>query len=196
MKSKIGILALFLLSQICFGQALTRKLIHGQVVNDSINVENVVVFNANSKTGTMTSKQGFFTINVKENDTLVFSSLQFKSKKYIYSEIKDSKLEAEKLKIQNQQISLTADEYKSKLEKANIKILQMEQDKVELERIIERLKHETMDVNARVQKLLEENGKINDLSIKRLKEFETLKSKSEEFERSQSSSSLSQIDEA
>lgn len=92
MKSKIGILALFLLSQICFGQVLTRKLIHGQVVNDSTNVENVVVFNINSKTGTVTSSQGFFAINVKENDTLVFSGLQFKSKKYIYSEIKGSNL--------------------------------------------------------------------------------------------------------
>jgi len=104
MKSKIGIFALFLLSQICFGQALTRKLIHGQVVNDSINVENVVVFNVNSKTGTMTSKQGFFTINVKENDTLVFSSLQFKSKKYIYSEIKDSDLKI-KLEVFTHQLS-------------------------------------------------------------------------------------------
>jgi hypothetical protein len=104
MKSKIGILALFLLSQICFGQALTRKLIHGQVVNDSTNVENVVVFNINSKTGTLTSSQGFFTINVKENDTLVFSGLQFKSKKYIYSEIKGSNLKI-KLEVFTHQLS-------------------------------------------------------------------------------------------
>lgn len=88
MKSKISILVLFLLSQICFGQIGTRKLVRGQVVNDSINVENVVVFNVNSKTGTVTSSQGFFKIDVKENDTLVFSGLQFKSQKLVYSEIK------------------------------------------------------------------------------------------------------------
>jgi hypothetical protein len=104
MKSKIGILALFLFSQICFGQASTRKLIHGQVVNDSIKVENVVVFNINSKTGTVTGSQGFFAINVKENDTLVFSGLQFKSKKYIYSEIKDSDLKI-KLEVFTHQLS-------------------------------------------------------------------------------------------
>lgn len=92
MKNKIGILALFLLSQVCFSQLLTRKLIHGQVVNDSIKAENVVVFNVNSKTGTITSSQGFFSINIKENDTLVFLGLQFKSKKYVYSDIKGDNL--------------------------------------------------------------------------------------------------------
>ena len=89
MKSKISILVLFLLSQICFSQIGIRKLVRGQVVNDSINVENVVVFNVNSKTGTVTGSQGFFKIDVKENDTLVFSGLQFKSKKVVYSEIKE-----------------------------------------------------------------------------------------------------------
>ncbi len=88
MKKKINILVLFLITQLCFSQIGTRELIRGQVVNDSVNVENVVVFNVNSKTGTVTGKQGFFKINVKENDTLVFSGLQFKSKKVIYSEIK------------------------------------------------------------------------------------------------------------
>ncbi|KAB1156716.1 peptidase associated/transthyretin-like domain-containing protein [Flavobacterium luteum] len=92
MKSKIGILAFFLFGQICLGQIGTRKLIHGQVVNDSINVENVVVFNANSKTGTVTSNQGYFSIYVMQSDTLVFSGLQFKSKKIIYSEIKGSEI--------------------------------------------------------------------------------------------------------
>ncbi|PWA06516.1 carboxypeptidase-like regulatory domain-containing protein [Flavobacterium psychrotolerans] len=104
MKNKIGILALLLLSQVCFSQLLTRKLIHGQVVNDSINVENVVVFNANSKTGTVTSSQGFFSINVRENDTLVFSGLQFKSKKYVYSDIKGIDLKI-KLEIFTHQLS-------------------------------------------------------------------------------------------
>lgn len=88
MKKKINILVLFLITQLCFSQIGTRELIRGQVVNDSVNVENVVVFNVNSKTGTVTGKQGFFKINVKENDTLVFSGLQFKSKKVVYSEIK------------------------------------------------------------------------------------------------------------
>lgn len=104
MKRIIGLVALLFLSQICLGQISTRKLIHGQVVNDSIYVENIVVFNANSKTGTVTSPLGFFSINVKENDTLVFSGLQFKSKKIIYSEIKGSELKI-KLELFSRQLS-------------------------------------------------------------------------------------------
>ena len=92
MKSKIGILTIIFFGHVCLGQIGARKLIRGQVVNDSINVENVVVFNTNSKTGTVTSNQGFFSIYVMQSDTLVFSGLQFKSKKIVYSEIKGSEI--------------------------------------------------------------------------------------------------------
>lgn len=81
MKSTIGILILCLFCQICLGQILTRKTLHGQVLNDSIKIENGVVFNINSKTGTVINNKGFFSLLAKENDTLVFSSLVFKSKK-------------------------------------------------------------------------------------------------------------------
>ena len=78
-----GIIMIFLLlSQFSFAQ-LTRKLLHGQVVNDLIKVENVIVFNANARTGTIAKFEGAFVIAAKENDTLVFSSLMFKSKKVI-----------------------------------------------------------------------------------------------------------------
>ena len=51
MKSVIGILVLVLSCQLCFGQVLTRKTLHGKVVNDSIAIENGLVFNLNAKTG-------------------------------------------------------------------------------------------------------------------------------------------------
>ena len=86
MKNVTAILVLGLFCQFCFGQSLTRKTIHGQVINDSVNVENVVVFNVNSKTGILTEAQGAFSILVKVNDTLVFSSLAFKSKKIVVTE--------------------------------------------------------------------------------------------------------------
>ena len=108
-------------------------------------------------------------------------------------QIQDSKLENEKLKIQ--QFSL-ADEYKAKYEKADTRVHQLEEDKTQLEHLIERLKQETIDLNTRVQNLCEENGKINDLAIKRLKEVQSLKLKSEEFERSHSNSIISQVEEA
>lgn len=86
MKNKIGMLVLCLCCQLCFGQMLTRKTLHGQAVNDSINLEHGIVFNVNSKTGAVINKQGFFSILAKAKDTLVFSGLAFKSKKIVLTE--------------------------------------------------------------------------------------------------------------
>lgn len=85
MKNKIIILVLCLCCQFCFSQ-LTRKTLYGQVVNDSIKFENGIVFNVNSRTGTVINQQGFFSILAKVNDTLVFSGLTFKSKKIVLTQ--------------------------------------------------------------------------------------------------------------
>ena len=85
MKNKIVILVLCLCCQFCFSQ-LTRKALYGQVVNDSIKLENGIVFNVNSKTGTVINQKGFFSILAKAKDTLVFSGLAFKSKKIVITE--------------------------------------------------------------------------------------------------------------
>ena len=81
MKNKIIILVLCFFYQFSSGQVLTRIPLYGQAVNDSIKIENGIVFNVNSKTGTVINSKGFFTILAKVNDTLVFSSLAFKIKK-------------------------------------------------------------------------------------------------------------------
>jgi len=86
MKNKIEILVLCLFCQFCLGQTLTRKTLHGQVVNDSIKVENGIVFNINAKTGVVINPQGQFSVLAKVNDTLVFSSLGFKTKKIIVTD--------------------------------------------------------------------------------------------------------------
>ena len=86
MKNKIVILVLCLCCQFCFSQLLTRKTLYGQVVNDSIKLGNGIVFNVNSKTGTVINQQGFFSILAKTKDTLVFSGLDFKSRKIILTE--------------------------------------------------------------------------------------------------------------
>jgi hypothetical protein len=83
MKSIPGILALCLLCQFCFAQLLTRVPLHGQVVSDFAKIEAGIVFNINSKSGTTLNSRGFFSILAKVNDTLVFSSLAFKSKKIV-----------------------------------------------------------------------------------------------------------------
>lgn len=85
MKTVAGILILFLSCQLSFGQVLSRNTLHGIVVNDSLAIENGLVFNINAKTGVLISNKGFFSILAKEKDTLVFSSLGFKSKKIVLS---------------------------------------------------------------------------------------------------------------
>jgi hypothetical protein len=86
MKIKIGVLLLCLFYQFSFGQIEARKTFKGQVRNDLAAVENVIVFDANSKMGAIVNQYGFFTVMAKVNDTLVFSSLTFKSKKIVLSE--------------------------------------------------------------------------------------------------------------
>lgn len=86
MKSKIGVLILLMCCQFCLGQVLTRKSLHGRVVNDSIAIENGLVFNVNAKTGSIIDQKGYFSILVKVKDTLVISSLGFKSKKIVLTE--------------------------------------------------------------------------------------------------------------
>lgn len=83
MKSKLTILVFFIICQLGFAQDSSRKTLRGLVVNDSVKVENVVIFNVNARTGTITKFEGAFTIPAKEHDTLVISSLEFKSKKVV-----------------------------------------------------------------------------------------------------------------
>jgi hypothetical protein len=83
MKNIVTILIFVVSTQICYTQVLTRKTVHGKVVNDSITIESGLVFNANAKTGVVIDSKGYFSILAKVNDTLVFTSLGFKSKKVV-----------------------------------------------------------------------------------------------------------------
>lgn len=72
----------FLLLTISF-QALAqdgRISVVGEIKNDSLTVENAHVINLNSEIGTISNKFGEFEISVKENDTLLFSNIQFENK--------------------------------------------------------------------------------------------------------------------
>jgi hypothetical protein len=84
MKKYIYILFL-LVSQFIISQSLLRNNMKGQVVNDSLRVDNVVVFNINAQKGTTVDVDGFFEIGVRENDTLFFSSLSFLPEKIVVS---------------------------------------------------------------------------------------------------------------
>lgn len=86
MKTKVTVLFFLFFMQFSFGQIGARKTIEGQVRNDLVPVENVIVFNVNSNVGTVVDPYGSFSVLAKVNDTLVFSSLAFKSKKIVLSE--------------------------------------------------------------------------------------------------------------
>ena len=104
-----------------FVTAQERKILHGQVVNDTVKVENVIIFNINAKAGTISKKDGFFNITARENDTLVFSSLSFKSKKIVVSK---ADFEKDVLKIPlriytNELLEVVVDKEKVKVPKIN-----------------------------------------------------------------------------
>lgn len=79
-------LVFYLFCQICLGQTLTRKPLHGMVVNDSVNVQSGYVLNVNSNSRTFIKAQGYFDILAKTNDTLLFSSMGLKSKKVVLAD--------------------------------------------------------------------------------------------------------------
>ncbi|PWA08371.1 hypothetical protein [Flavobacterium laiguense] len=87
MGNRLGVVILFLLSHFCFGQTQLRQSLHGQVINDSIAVENGYVFNLNSKTTTFIGANGFFDIMAMPKDTLLLTSLALKSKKMVLTDM-------------------------------------------------------------------------------------------------------------
>lgn len=72
--------------QLSFGQLLSRKMLHGKIVNDSEVIESGLVFNLNSQTGDVIDNKGVFSILAKVNDTLLVTSLGFKSQKVVLKE--------------------------------------------------------------------------------------------------------------
>ena len=66
-----------------FSQSNLRIIISGQIKSDLEKIENVIIFNVNSRNGVIVKNDGLFEINAKVQDTLVFSSLNFFTKKII-----------------------------------------------------------------------------------------------------------------
>ncbi len=84
-----------------------RILVSGQILNDSIPLENIHIINKTSKKAVISGKKGIFKIRVKENDELFISSLQFKDKITI---IKDINIKTLKLIIKLEKSINTLDE--------------------------------------------------------------------------------------
>lgn len=74
-----------LLGSTLAAQSFFSKEIKGQIVNANTDLADVHVLNTTSHTATITDAQGYFTIAVKLNDTLVFSGVQYVKKEIVIS---------------------------------------------------------------------------------------------------------------
>jgi len=60
-----------------------RLVLTGEVLSDSLPIENVHIINVTTRSGTISNSNGVFQIFVKESDTLLFSDIQFTTQKII-----------------------------------------------------------------------------------------------------------------
>jgi len=123
MKTKIKILALIcFICQMSFAQE-ARKTWNGRVVKDSLNVENIMVFNTSSKTSAITDNDGYFKILARANDTLVFSGWTLKTRKIALKETDNPdnfKVKMEPIAYELAEIVVKKDEKKKKINSQSI----------------------------------------------------------------------------
>ena len=77
---------LILFSTFSFAQIVSREIINGKIVADSLVVENVTVFNKSSNKGAVSDSNGFFSLYARPKDTLVFSNIAFTSRALVLDE--------------------------------------------------------------------------------------------------------------
>jgi hypothetical protein len=99
MKNKLLVLLLLFFSLSSFSQFIQREVIKGQIISESHVDENVTVFNISSNKGAVSDQFGYFSIYARPKDTLVFSSVVFKSKYLVLDEI-DFKVVIVKVKLE------------------------------------------------------------------------------------------------
>ena len=95
MKRTRLLLLLYFFLQIMYSQQLPRQIVKGVVVNEAKNIDNVKITNLTIKKSTVSDKSGEFYIEAKEKDTLLFSLLGFKAKKYVIPSYKFNQLQIE-----------------------------------------------------------------------------------------------------
>lgn len=96
MKSKLFLALLILFPLLSFSQKDTRQLLRGQMVADSIKVENITVLNVTSNIKAITDDNGNFNIYARPTDTLFFSSITFRPAMLV---LKKEHFEEERLQI-------------------------------------------------------------------------------------------------
>lgn len=98
-KSLLYALILLIVSFASAQEIKPREVLRGRVVADTIEVENITVYNKNTYMGAITDADGKFSIRAKANDTLVFQALTFISQHYVLKE-SDFLIENFKIKLE------------------------------------------------------------------------------------------------
>ena len=87
MKTNNLLLLLLIVSTAVFAQQPPRTLLKGQIIADTLGVENVNIQNLNTNRFSVSDQLGYFAIYARENDTLVFTSMTFDSKKLLLTKL-------------------------------------------------------------------------------------------------------------
>ena len=86
MRNNKIILFFFLTTHFLFAQGVVREVLNGKIIADSIEVENITIFNMATNIGAISDSNGKFSIKARVADTLYFQGLSFVSKKYVLAE--------------------------------------------------------------------------------------------------------------
>lgn len=86
MRNSILLFFILIIAQIGFSQGIERKILRGKIVADSIEVENLTVYNITSNVGAITDVDGKFSINARATDTLFIQGLSYESKRYVLTD--------------------------------------------------------------------------------------------------------------
>lgn len=104
MKTKL-LFVLMLISSGLIAQKLPREILNGQLVAESISVEDILITNKTAKTASVSKKDGTFQILVRVKDTLVFSGFNIPRQILILNEA-DLKFTVLKVKLESQATNL------------------------------------------------------------------------------------------
>lgn len=76
---KLLLLAILFTSFTTLSQDLFRETIKGKVIVESNDIENIVIFNATTKVGTITDSKGEFELKVGSNDLIKIQALEYQN---------------------------------------------------------------------------------------------------------------------
>lgn len=86
MRNNILLFFILVITQIGFSQGIERKVLRGKIIADSLEVENLTVYNITSNVGAITDVDGKFSINARATDTLFIQGLSYDSKRYVLTD--------------------------------------------------------------------------------------------------------------